>query len=107
MFFRFFGPLLLLLPPDLDLLKEDDVVEEAGALADEEAAEVEAVAPCRACRINLSTTRNVRGSSMSTFSSTLYCCTRKRNNKRESDSKKIPSATIGGSPEHQSTLRRC
>lgn len=67
MFFRFFGPLLPP-PPDFDLLEEDDA-EEAGAVADAEA--VEAAAPCRACRINLSTTRNVRGSSMSTFSSTL------------------------------------
>lgn len=48
------------------MLEED--AEDADAAADEDAEE--AAAPCRACRINLSTTRNVSGSSMSTFSST-------------------------------------
>lgn len=78
MFFRFFDPLL---PPPLlavfDLLEaEDEDDAEADAVDAAEAPEVEAVAeegpPCRACRINRSTTRNVSGSSMSTFSSTFW-----------------------------------
>lgn len=70
-FFLFFGPLPLLpLPPDLDL----PLVDENGALLGPDAAEEgpaeAAEAPCRALRTNLSTIRKVRGSSMSTFSST-------------------------------------
>lgn len=69
-FFRFLGPLLPPLPPDFDLPPEEEDADDPDAAA--AAALGDAAAPWRACRINLSTTRKVRGSSMSTFSSSFF-----------------------------------